>query len=167
MREGDIEITKITMSLPSKLPKNEVQKAKIDIIDLYEEMEEEASAYVEGLKPLNRAVKNLQADIAQAAHRRTREAGGIVAGLREQLERAEDKLDEYQKGHKLNQASLEVKAKRLTSMINTEMSYAPVECEIRKDFRSKQVVTIRKDLGEVVEERAMTQDELQMGIAVA
>lgn len=71
-------------------------------------------------------------------------------------------LEEFKRAQKAKLQQVEQRRERVIDAITSGRETQLVECEERWAYEQREVVTVRKDTGEVVERREMTSDELQL-----
>ena len=106
-----------------------------------------------------RKTKKLLKVILTAAEER--QFGKDIARTRQELSSVTDQFDEVKSQFKSKMESCEKEQNRLSVLLNNGYEYRDVECELTLDYTTARALCVRTDTGEVVEERAMTHDELQ------
>lgn len=162
-RKDTVE-TQITMLLPVKLEARDLVESQDELVATTKAIEDARGKYAEALSPLKASIKRNYVEIAAAAHNDGKNAGKKIAGLRETNRAIEGQIDTLTQQHKGKEAELEARADRLTSIITSGVEYHEVECTQIKIYTTKQVKVIRTDSRELVDERAMTLNEMQMEI---
>lgn len=93
------------------------------------------------------------------------------AALTDRLRAASDEwdalmaeLEEFKKSQRAKLQQAEDRRERIIEAITTGREVQLVECEERWAYEQREVTTVRKDTGAIVDRREMTQDELQLRI---
>ena len=89
---------------------------------------------------------------------RGREAAELLARRRQ----AEADKKDQMSAIKATMDGLEADITRVIKELQSGEQYREVAVDVDKDYRRKLVTTVRKDTGEIVEERGMTPAELQL-----
>jgi hypothetical protein len=91
----------------------------------------------------------------------TRDFGKRLAALEGELSAHESKEKEIKDNLKGERSSLEGKIKSLAVTLNQGHEYRPVSVRVEIDYRTNTVREVREDTGEIVSERASTEEERQ------
>lgn len=92
------------------------------------------------------------------------ELGEQIAGTIRDLKAKRDDLDSIKSRYGSDIKALEAQLSSLAERLNSGWETRLVNCDQIKDYRTGTFIIRRMDTGEHVEERALTTDELQMGL---
>jgi hypothetical protein len=101
------------------------------------------------------AVALSKEEIAQRADR--------AAHLHSDLEFAEEAFEVVRKEHRTKLSGIRSEIRRLSSEVREKVTSRGVECERHFLYGDRRVKDIRSDTGEVIMDRAMTEEECQRG----
>ncbi len=90
------------------------------------------------------------ADRADEAAHKLAERDEKEADMKAQQKHAKSEIDE-----------LEASFRRLSNEVRSRCTYKPIECERRFDYVAGKVIETRTDTGELINERAMREEERQ------
>ena len=91
------------------------------------------------------------------------EKGNLLATLSRQIAVVDGVLKQAKSRHKADSAELKNQFEAAVSCLSTGTEHREVECEEVRDYEAKRVSYLYE--GEVMEERPMRQDEMQLRIA--
>ena len=92
------------------------------------------------------------------------QAGFDLAEAFLELNRGKNDLKSVTAQYKSRIAQVEASISDKSSMLSSGYEFRDIECEVIKNYDDRIIRIIRPDTGEVVEERMMAHDELQMHI---
>ncbi len=162
--DRDTEETDLELLLPVKLDKPDIESHEDQLVDVINDIAKAHEKHGGQVAPVKERIENAEAMIAFHAGDKGRHAGRKIAGLLRRLKADVAQLDAMGKVHKGKVAELEARKDRLEIIVNYGVEYVEVACTMTKDFRTKQVTTRRNDTLEVVDERAMTMEEMQQDL---
>jgi len=160
----DTEDRDVSLMLPNPIKKNLIDSYKIELCEVEVELAECAAKYRPLIAERKDAIRKLEGQKAAAGIQGGRDGGDKVASIREQIAREGEALSEMQKQFGFDIAKEEARAGKLASMIRSGIEYSMVHCTETRDFRTKQVKVVRHDTDGIVEERAMTAEEMQQSL---
>ncbi len=80
------------------------------------------------------------------------------------LEEADQALTKKAMKQKLDE--MEAERNRLSSLVDDGVEKREVECVVQADFGTMKALTIRLDTGEVIHERELKPEEMQLGLEI-
>ena len=166
-RPQDLSTAEVVLSLPASMSKVKLALAQKEMVEVWQDIVAEEGAFAESAKGPKARIKDLEVEIRRAAGKAGLAGGEKIAGLMEQLAEKRAELKTLANQFKATVSGKEARAAKLQSIIQTGVEYASVPCRIERDYVHKSVRTLRLDTSKLVEERPMTDDELQMELAQA
>lgn len=160
----DIETQDISLTLPADISRDKMGRYKLELSQITTDIMEAISRHLASVEDPKLKLKALATEKANAACDHSAASGEKIAGIMDQMERVTGDLEEMTKQHRADVAKMEARSKKLASMIRSGKDYAKVDCTVTRNFLSKQLQIQRIDTGEVVEERALSLDELQQAL---
>jgi hypothetical protein len=90
--------------------------------------------------------------------------GDLMASTIRDIKEKKDEFDSIKSRYSSDIKALEAELSGFAERLNSGWEMKPVECEGIKDFKTGSYVVRRIDTGEQIEQRALTAEELQMGL---
>jgi hypothetical protein len=94
------------------------------------------------------------------------DAGQKLADQYAKMQELDDELEQFKSQHKSKVAEVEGAVGRLSKLVANRYDYRPVCCIVTKNFTTGIYKVRRTDTGDFVEDRRMTSDESQRGLAL-
>lgn len=95
-----------------------------------------------------------------------RERGDLLAAVIQDLNAEENRKVDMKTQMKARLTELDAKQTQLAITISRREEYQDVTCDVWHDYDKLQVETVRRDTGETINRRGMTQDERQQPLPV-